>query len=641
MRTWFIGTVMSVICGLAGVAQAQEEVVPVVAPPAEPACATHGTPVVPSVEEIRAEAQAKEALIKNLKLCTSAENALLIAAESMSLEALQAYLANEHHAYDGHSVLEHASMKVRFALPMAHKPCPECGKTVYHADPNGQLAAWTHHYTDGKLQYSRFPIPLQIYAKAEQGMGLWDKLVHRVKVDNFNLAATLIFLMAILHTFMAPMFQKWAHHLEKAHKQKLRDNKFRVLHPDQRMPVSFGSTLCHFLGEVEVVFGLWIIPFALVCQHYYSMDDFLRYIDRDTSFTEPLFVAVIMVIASSRPIYRLAENTLKLGASMGGGTPAAWWLSVLCIAPLLGSFITEPAAMTLAAILLGKKFYHLKPAPSLCYATLALLFVNVSVGGTLTHFAAPPIVMVASKWNWDMSHMFVHFGWKAILGIIISNVIYFLIFTREFKRLAEVQRLNSAFDSSVPTSWEDRQDIIPAWVYGISIFFLVWTVYFAHHPAIFVGGFLFFLGFTMATPQYQNAFSIKVPLLVAFFLAGLLIMGGVQGWWMQPVLQALADLGATATMGLASILTAFNDNASVTFLSSTVPSLPEHIRYAIVAGAVTGGGLTVIANAPNPAGQAILGKYFRDGISALQLFLWAALPTFIIFCLYNFIYFGN
>ncbi|MGN0837101.1 MAG: putative Na+/H+ antiporter, partial [Akkermansia sp.] len=149
-----------------------------------------------------------------------------------------------------------------------------------------------------------------------------------------------------------------------------------------------------------------------------------------------------------------------------------------------------------------------------------------------------------------------------------------------------------------------------------------------------------FLGFTMATPQYQNAFSIKVPLLVAFFLAGLLIMGGVQGWWMQPVLQGLAELGAGVTMGIASILTAFNDNASVTFLSSTVPGLQESIKYAVVAGAVTGGGLTVIANAPNPAGQAILGKYFK-GISALQLFLWALLPTLIMFCIFNFIQFGE
>ena len=566
--------------------------------------------------------------------------ALLVAAESMSITDLKEYLAHEHHAYDGHTVLEHARMHATFLPPLERKICPDCGQATINIKPDDHQPAWLPHYTGAGYQFSRFPIPLSVYAPEEEGMGLWEKLCHRVDVDPFNLAASLIFLFAILHTFLAPKFQHMAHELEQSHRQKLREEKFRILHPEQRMPVSFASTLCHFLGEVEVVFGLWIIPFAIVCQNYYSMEDFLRYIDHDTSFTEPLFVAVVMVIASSRPIYRLAENTLRFGASLGGGKPMAWWLSVLCIAPLLGSFITEPAAMTLAAILLAKKFYQLKPCMPLRYATLALLFVNVSVGGTLTHFAAPPIVMVASKWDWGMGHMFMHFGWKAIVGITISNLIYFAIFAKEFKRLEEVQRANSAFDGQVPTTWEDRQDIIPVWVYIVSILFLAWTVYFAHHPAIFIGGFLFFLGFTMATPQYQNAFSIKVPLLVAFFLAGLLILGGVQGWWMQPVLQALAELGEETTMGLASILTAFNDNASVTFLSSTVPNLEEGIKYAVVAGAVTGGGLTVIANAPNPAGQAILGKYFK-GISAVQLLLWALLPTVIMFCMFNFIRIGQ
>ncbi len=524
--------------------------------------------------------------------------------------------------------------------PAAQATCPDCGKVPHGANPAGPQPAWDHHVTGEKVQYSRFPIPLKVYTAAEEGMGLMQKLSHRVQTDPFNLAATLIFLGAILHTFLAPRFQNLAHHLESRHKEKLRVQKFRILHPEQRMPVSFASTLCHFLGEVEVVFGLWIVPFFFVCQHYYSMEDFLLYLDHDTSFTEPLFVAVVMVVASSRPIYRLAENTLKLGASLGKGSPAAWWLSVLCIAPMLGSFITEPAAMTLAAILLGKKFYQLKPSMPLRYATLALLFVNVSVGGTLTHFAAPPVVMVAGKWNWDIAHMFIHFGWKAILGTAIANVFYFMMFRREFRRLAEVQHANAAFDGAVPTAWEDRQDNIPFWVYALSIFFLGWTVFFAHHPAIFIGGFMFFLGFTMATPQYQNAFSIKVPMLVAFFLAGLLILGGVQGWWMQPVLQALAELGSGVTMAVASVLTAFNDNAAVTFLASTVPDLPERIRYAIVAGAVAGGGLTVIANAPNPAGQAILGKYFK-GISALRLFLWALPPTILVFCLFQFIYFGE
>ena len=584
----------------------------------------------------QSEEQMKDRLVTEAPVPDSMRPALRDAARAMSFEGLKRYLSNPHHAYDGHSVLDHVRMKQTFAPPVEGHPCPDCGKPTANYDPEGPFPAWTHHYTHGAMQYSRFPVPLSIYTPNEQGMTLGEKLKHRIDVDPFNLSATVIFLLAIIHTFMSPIFQKLAHKLEKRYKQKLLEKKFRILHPEQRVPVSFLSTLCHFLGEVEVVFGLWIIPFFLVCQHYYSMGDFLRYIDRDTSFTEPLFVAVIMVIASSRPIYRLAENTLQLGARLGKGSPAAWWLSVLCIAPLLGSFITEPAAMTLGAILLGKKLYQLRPSSALCYATVALLFVNVSVGGTLTHFAAPPIVMVAGKWNWDMAHMFTHFGWKAVTGIVIANLIYFVFFTKEFRRLADVQRQITTGEGSVPTSWEDRQDVIPIWVYIVSILFLAWTVYFAHHPAIFIGGFMFFLGFTLATPQYQNTFSIKVPLLVAFFLAGLLILGGVQGWWMQPVLQALAELGGEATMSVASVLTAFNDNASVTFLSSTVPNLPEEIRYAIVAGAVTGGGLTVIANAPNPAGQAILGKYFKSGISAPKLFIWALLPTIIMFLMFNY-----
>ena len=174
MRKRIIATMIWGFMALLGNLQASEEQAPI-ASNSEPACHAAGTPVVLTVEEIRAEAQAKEELVKGLNLCPHASNALLIAAESMSLEALKQYLSQEHHAYDGHSVLEHAAMKAKFALPMAHKPCPECGKIVYHADPNGQLAAWTHHYTDGKLQYSRFPIPLQIYTKAEQGMSLWGK----------------------------------------------------------------------------------------------------------------------------------------------------------------------------------------------------------------------------------------------------------------------------------------------------------------------------------------------------------------------------------------------------------------------------------------------------------------------------------
>lgn len=580
------------------------------------------------------ELQQKLDFINSSNLPENAKEVFRKSAPYINSYVLKGYMTlTEHHAFDGHTALEHARLRANFLPPPNGIPCPDCGELVWNRKKD-HLPAWTCHYTGNNEQYARFPIPLRLYSQNETGMSLWEKLCNRVEVDPFNLAATIIFFLAILHTFMAPKISSYAHHLEKKHKESLRARKFRIEHPEQRLPVSFTSTILHFLGEVEVVFGLWVIPFAMVCVHYYSMDDFLKYIDHDVVFTEAMFVAVVMVIAASRPIYRLAENMLKKGAALGKGTPAAWWLSVLCIAPLLGSFITEPAAMTLAAILLSKKIYQLKPSVSLCYATLALLFVNVSVGGTLTHFAAPPIVMISDKWDFGFGHMILNFGWKAVVGIVISNLLYFIIFRKEFRRLEEVQRSQMAFEHAVPTTWEDRQDDIPLWVYLVSIAFLGWTVYFNHHPALFMGGFMFFLGFTMATPQYQNHVTIKVPLLVAFFLAGLVTLGGVQGWWMEPVLQALSEMGATATMGLASVLTAFNDNASVTYLASTVPNLQEQIKYAIVAGAVTGGGLTVIANAPNPAGQAILGKYFKGGINAIKLFLWAFIPTTIMFFIF-------
>jgi Na+/H+ antiporter NhaD/arsenite permease-like protein len=117
-------------------------------------------------------------------------------------------------------------------------------------------------------------------------------------------------------------------------------------------------------------------------------------------------------------------------------------------------------------------------------------------------------------------------------------------------------------------------------------------------------------------------------MLVGFFLAALVIHGGCQQWWIAPVIGGLARwplmIGSTA-------LTALNDNAAITYLASLVPGLSDPLKYAVVAGAVTGGGLTVIANAPNPAGQSLLQKYFGDaGISPLGLFLAALAPTAIM-----------
>jgi hypothetical protein len=367
---------------------------------------------------------------------------------------------------------------------------------------------------------------------------------------------------------------------------------------------------------VEAIFGIWALVLTVAIVWARGLDTAIQYVAKTVNFTEPSFVVVIMALASTRPVMTLAEKLLRGVANLGGGKPWAWWLSILIIAPLLGSLITEPAAMTIAALLLAKQFFALKPSVKLMYATIGLLFVNISIGGTLTHFAAPPVLMVAHAWGWDMAYMFTHFGWHAVSGIVISTAVYFAIFHRELRALEPA----AATDGG-------RAPAIPAWVTVMHLGFLAFTVWMAHYPVLFIGGFLFFLAFTQATAHHQDQVELKTPILVGFFLAGLVVHGGLQGWWIEPVLGRLGELplffGST-------VLTAFNDNALITYLATLVPGFSPELKYAVVAGAVTGGGLTVIANAPNPAGQSILQRYFPEGVSPGGLLLGALVPTAIV-----------
>jgi hypothetical protein len=167
---------------------------------------------------------------------------------------------------------------------------------------------------------------------------------------------------------------------------------------------------------------------------------------------------------------------------------------------------------------------------------------------------------------------------------------------------------------------------VPAWITAMHMLFMAWTVFNAHYPALFIAGFLIFLGFAKATTPYQSRIDLKAPLLVGFFLAGLVIHGGLQAWWIAPV---LASLSEEPLFFGAAVLTAFNDNALITYLATLVPNLSEPLKTAVVGGAVTGGGLTVIANAPNPAGQALLARFFGGAILPIGLLLAALIPTLI------------
>ncbi|MBA2660144.1 MAG: putative Na+/H+ antiporter [Nitrosospira sp.] len=405
-----------------------------------------------------------------------------------------------------------------------------------------------------------------------------------------QLIAAALFAVAILHTFSTKFFEHLAH-IRPAH-----------------------AGLWHLLGEVEVVFGFWAMVLVVAMFATDGATVATHYID-SRNFTEPMFVFAIMVIAGTRPVLqtamvgvRLVARTIPLSGSMG------FYFTVLALVPLLGSFITEPAAMTLAALILADRFFARGLSSRLKYATLGVLFVNISIGGTLTPFAAPPVLMVAGKWGWDIGFMMSAFGWKAAIAVMVNALGATLLFRKELAKL-------SAADSN--TSGEP----VPLALILIHLAFLAGVVVFAHHPAVFMGLFLFFLGVAHAYSRHQDRLILREGLLVAFFLAGLVVLGGQQQWWLQPVLMSMSS---DAVFFGSAILTAFTDNAALTYLGSLVEGLSDEFKYALVAGAVTGGGLTIIANAPNPAGIAILRGHFEDeAVHPLGL-LFAALPPTII-----------
>lgn len=405
-----------------------------------------------------------------------------------------------------------------------------------------------------------------------------------------ELIGAALFAIAILHTFATRFFEHLAH----------------------TRPTHAG--LWHLLGEVEVVFGFWAMVLMIAMFAIIGASAATEYIE-SRNFTEPMFVFAIMVIAGTRPILRTATAAVGLIARAAPlpGSMASYF-TVMALVPLLGSFITEPAAMTLAALILRDQFFSRGLSTRLKYATLGVLFVNISIGGTLTPFAAPPVLMVAGKWGWDISFMLAEFGWKAAIAVGINALGATLAFRRELAALATARASGT-------------EEAVPAVLTVVHIAFLCGVVVFAHHPPLFLGLFLFFLGISHAYARHQDRLILKEGLLVAFFLAGLVVLGGLQQWWLQPLLMSMSSdavfVGATA-------LTALTDNAALTYLGSLVEGLSDDFKYALVAGAVTGGGLTIIANAPNPAGTSILkGSFDDEAVNPGGLLLAALLPTLV------------
>jgi len=406
-----------------------------------------------------------------------------------------------------------------------------------------------------------------------------------------ELVALGIFTLALIHTFAARQLERLAH----------------------RFPRHAG--VFHLLGEVEVVFGLWAVVLILAMAVMRGGSSALSYVE-SRNYTEPLFVFVVMVIAASRPILSTVIRAVDLLARrLPLATPVAIaWLGLAAI-PLLGSLITEPAAMTIAALMLAPRIFVPHVPERFKYLALGVLFVNVSIGGTLTSYAAPPVLMVATTWQWDSTFMLTQFGWKAAIATCVNAT---------FATLA----LRKYLLAPLPAAEENGvQAPMPPMVVVVHLALLAGVIVLVHHPVAFLGIFLLFLGFTQAYERYQSPLILKEALLVAFFLAGLVVLGALQRWWLQPIVSGLEPL---ALFFGALGLTAITDNAALTYLGSLLGGMSDQAKYMLVAGAVAGGGLTVIANAPNPAGVALLKRGFADeSIGAGGLLLGSALPTVV------------
>lgn len=428
-------------------------------------------------------------------------------------------------------------------------------------------------------------------------------------VTPFRVITLVIFILAITHMMIANHFTALSIKIAKKHVKKTSEK------------VSFWAEVIHFFGEIELVFALWVIPLIIAVTVFFSWKDVVSYLD-SRIYVEPFFIVVIMSLSSTKPIIKAAERGIQKLARIFGGGVASHWFVIMTLGPIMGSLITEAAALTITAFLLINQLYSKFPTKRLAYGTLGLMFVNFSTGGVLTNFAAPPALILSRCWKWSIFNFFDFFAWKVFLGMGIVNTIYYFCFRRDFSLIKKLEDEKNK-----------EEKFIPFWITFIHLIFIVWTIVMAHYPPVFLGSYLLFLGFHQATRIHQYKLNLKRPLMVGLFLTGLIIHGEFQQWWIEPL---IGNLGYGGIMLTGALLTAFNENSTVAYLACLVDGLSPKIQYALVSGLVAGGGLTFIAHAPNPAGRAILNPYFKGGISPLKLFFWALPPTIIFLALFYF-----
>lgn len=343
----------------------------------------------------------------------------------------------------------------------------------------------------------------------------------------------------------------------------------------------------------------------------------IKYVSR-LHLIEPIYVATILIVCSTPSLIRSIRWTIfSVAHRLPVNTPMTFFVLAIVLGSLSGSIITEPAAMTLMCTIIGDTFLTSTRSDPFKYAVLGLILVSVSIGGALTPFSAPPIVMVATAWGWTLPVILRNFALPVIVSIVASTVIITMIFRREL---------------TTPVAIVSRPRR-PDWIVStIAMTLLVATLIVRHSLPSLLAILLIATGVIMVTSRRVAIAAVESGVWVGLFLVGVIILGGLQTWWVAPIIRSLPP----SQLFMASIVvSAVADNAALAYLGTLVPDICRIKQLAIVGGAVCGGGLTVIANAPNPIAFRLLAPAFgSNGINPVKLALAAVGPTLLVAALF-------
>lgn len=420
-----------------------------------------------------------------------------------------------------------------------------------------------------------------------------------------------IFLLAIIHTFLTPKLFFLSERFR--HKQLIfteSSKKYYML-----------SELIGILSKVEIVFFVWAIPLFFLFWISEGFKLTITYFDtRNYSF--PIYIMTIVVLTTSKPIIDFADRILTFLAKLGPNTPKMWWWALLLGSPLIACLVKEPGAMIIGSTLLLRKFYYLTPSRSFRYATMGLLFSNISMGGLLTPVSSRAFMLVQSSLNWKPGFLLAQFSWKAFIAIILSTTIYYVIFRKEFDKLPSTVRDRINFKYAIP--W---------WISATHILFLAAILWIKPASVILAAFFVLFLLFHKMTVFYQNPLHLDKMALLGLFYTGVLIHGDLQGKWISLIMEKLPGLGVLI---VSFILSACMDNSIAHYLAMNVTSSSDCYRYLVVAGVTAAGGLTLLANSANLLGYTVLKTSFLS-ISFVKLFYYGLTPSLVALTIFWFL----